>query len=283
MSRGQYQQENQQNNDLFEEYLNDLPDEEMKVSSRVEQDVQQIVSEKKQKKQHRAVYISGTVIAVCLALGLNLYLGSIARQEPAEPDPVPVFTPDYKNPTLTPTSDYNRMVIDAHSNQNSEGVLGTDLPVPEMMVKDDYYRLPVPLSRFLLNGWRIGQQVIENQTEDGFYRIHYTLTYLDNSTTLEVTAVKPVSSDVPSFVIVTGIKDTGGLVELPQSIRSGMSEDDLLNLLNDSGIITTTVEGGSAEKTVTVDNAVDMFYFQSYHIDFDLNEGTISTITLTVE
>ena len=88
MSRGQYQQENQQNNDLFEEYLNDLPDDEMKVSSRVEQDVQQIVSEKKQKKQHRAVYISGTVIAVCLALGLNLYLGSIARQEPAEPAPV---------------------------------------------------------------------------------------------------------------------------------------------------------------------------------------------------
>ena len=40
MSRGQYQQENQQNNDLFEEYLNDLPDDEVKISSQVEQDVQ---------------------------------------------------------------------------------------------------------------------------------------------------------------------------------------------------------------------------------------------------
>lgn len=283
MSRGQYQQENQQNNDLFEEYLNDLPDKEMKVSTQVEQDVQQIVSEKKQKKQHRAVYISGTVIALCLALGLNLYLGSVVKKEPDPPTSVPVFTPDYKNPTLAPISDYNRMVIDAHSNQNSEGVLGTDLRVPEMTVKGDYYHLPVPLSRFLQNGWRIGQQVIESQTDDGYYRIHYTLTYLNSSTTLEVTAVKPVSTDVVSFVIVTSIKDTGGFVELPQGIHGGMTEEDLMNLLSDSGIIGTTIEGGSAEKTTTVNNAVDMYYFQSYHIDFDLNEGTISTITLTVE
>ena len=54
MSREQYQQENRQNNDLFEEYLDDLPDEEMNVSSRVEEDVQQYVSERNQKKQTKS-------------------------------------------------------------------------------------------------------------------------------------------------------------------------------------------------------------------------------------
>ncbi len=283
MSRGQYQQENQQNNDLFEEYLNDLPDDEVKISSQVEQDIQQIVTEKNQKTQNRVRNVGIIITGLCLALGLNLYLGSIVKKEPDVPVPSPIEKPQINVPTTAPISLFNGMVIDAHSSQNSDGVLGTDPRVPEMMIKNDYYHLPVPLTQFMLNGWKVGQQVIESQTQDGLYRIHYTLTYLDNSTTLEVDAVKSADDNAPSFIIVTGIRDTSGLVELPQGIRGGMSEDELMQILNDSGIISTTTEGGSAEKTMTVNNAVDMFSFQSYNIDFDLNNGTISTITMTVE
>lgn len=282
MSRGQYQQEKQQNSDLFEEYLNDLPEEEMNVSSRVEEDVQQFVSERKQKKQKRTLFICGIIISFCLALGINLYRSSAVPKEP-EKD-VTVFNPVYTAPVLTTGSDYNNMVIDAHSSQGDESVMGTDLQVPEMMIRDQYYRLPVPMSSFLNNGWQISQQIIENQGEDDYCRAHYTLIYGDSSDTLEVDAVvKPSAEHVPEFIIVTGISDSGGLIELPQGIQSGMTEDKLLNILNDSGIGSTAVKTGSDEMTVTVSSPVDMFYFQNYNISFNISEGDISTVTVTVE
>ena len=283
MSREQYQQENRQNNDLFEEYLDDLPDEEMNVSSRVEEDVQQYVSERNQKKQKQSLFICGAVISFCLAVMINLFRSSAILKKEPEPD-VQIFTPVYTAPVLTTGSDYNNMVTDAHSSQSDVNVLGTDLQVPEMMIRDQYYRLPVPMSTFLKNGWQISWQIIEDQGQEDFCRAHYTLTHTDGSGTLEVDAVvKPSAENVPEFIIVTGISDSGGLIELPQGIQSGMTEDELLDILNGSGIDSTLVETDSDEKTVTVNSPVDLFYFRNYNIGFGISDGNISTVTVTVE
>ena len=178
MSREQYQQETQHSNDLFEEYLENLPEPDVQISSQVEQDVRQIDNEAKEKKKSRKLRVAGYIAAAVLALGLNLFLGNIAEANKPKPEP-PVVVVD--NPH------YSLIMLDMLKNMekdvSSDTTAGTSLKNAEIQIHGRTYHLPNSLMMFLQNGWAVenteyletkGVPVIGYGTEElpAFYTRH---------------------------------------------------------------------------------------------------------------
>ena len=277
MSREQYQQETQQSNDLFEEYLENLPEPDVQISSQVEQDVRQMDNEAKEKKKSRKLRVAGYIAAAVLALGLNLFLGYIAEANKPQPEP-PVVVVD--NPH------YSLIMLDMLKNMekdvSSDTTAGTSLKNAEIQIHGRTYHLPNSLMMFLQNGWAV-ENTEYLETKDGFTTVRYTLVYLDRSTHITVMALKPVDQEQLAYTVVTDVIDTSGTLELPGGISTGTSEDDLISILNGSDVewqTTGTLEDGT--QTYTFDASQDNQYFRNYHVEIQVNGGRVINIITSV-
>lgn len=278
MSREQYEQSSRQNDDLFAEYLEDLPDPDVKISPQVEQDIRQIEQEVRGRKSTRRR------LAACLAGGLMAAVLApliIRFSQPQVPEPEP------SPPIVIQMPGYDLMILDMLRNTDrdlsSTAQPGTDLKDDSITIHGKTVHLPTSLHVFLQNGWSVDSSLFLD-VSDGFTTVRYDLVYLDRSTHLTVFVMQPAGRDVPVYSIVTEVHDGGsGQIELPGGIRRGSSEAELIDALNHSGVSWhTDTADDTGITTYAYSISLDNSFFKNSHIEVRVENSMVIDISVSV-
>ncbi len=158
MIQNEKQTQNNAARDAFEEYLNDLPDDSVKVSSKVEEDLIDYSNNKgsyarEERRSYRRMPSERPLKAILVLTGVVIAMASIttvvmfnvARSDdssiPIQVDTVPVEEYEYEDPYA---------------------LLGTDLSKPEFVLDGHYYQLPVSYSDFMQEGWSVENSLVKD-------------------------------------------------------------------------------------------------------------------------
>ena len=245
MKQQQYQDEFNKN-DPFMEYVDSLPDPQIEVSEQFEQDVRNYEVRKEEDKKKTRFRVVTFVIAAVAALAVNFLLKSIPAPEPdVQQNTYPIWHENHPE-----------RIVEC---EPGDGVLNSDLNVPEIMIDGNYYHLPFRVSELLDNGWEIDPFYADQQAD--YYTNYISLTKGDEK--LRTVAVISADGDPVSMdqAVVTGLDVYGwdeGEVRLPGGISAGITtEDELIQAMRDSGLSWSYKEFGQ-------DGAASLKYYKYF-------------------
>ena len=265
MERNQYQNRNEYGQDLFQEYLDELPDPQIEISPMAERDVEkyQEQTEKKQKNQFRIK----TLLMTCAAALIVNILG----------------TPIWRRATYNPPAVKYNYPVEVIEYGPGDGVLDNDLKEQEVLIDGDYYHFPFKVSDLLDKGWEIDDDVDEVQYSE------YVRLVRGDETLHVVSLISPDGTPcAPEDALVTGFivydSDTTDLV-LPGGITCASTERDIIQAMRDSGLSwkyeESEYEGTVYSRHYTYYAPVEGDSFTYYIVEFTADQnGKIESIDI---
>lgn len=220
MKQSQYQSSGNNRNDLFEEYLDELPEQDIQVTRKVERDIERY-QENKERERQKKFRIRTFAIAAAAALIINL-----PRMFAADHSRDRDYLDDFPDDT-----------VEVIHYDEGDGVLDSDLKEPEILIDGEYYHFPFPVSELLDRGWEFDEEDEDVQVS----RFGEFVTLVRGDERLHVVSlISPDGTPVDKEdALVTGFifyGDDSTEVTLPDDITAGSTEEELIQAMRDSGL-----------------------------------------------
>ena len=269
--------------DLWNEYLNELPDnEEQKeqketvrkpqLSSKVEQDLMDYsrrrFSRRSSNKSGRnaLVVAFGIIMAVTIAIGAAVS-GFMYISDRGE---------DYP--------DYPQEYI---QEEYQDTVLGGDLGNPQFMLDDYMIELPAQFSDFMQEDWKVSWNAFTESTDEvGSDPVALVITNRYGNKVCDVMVVSPTGEPVPlsdaTVIAVSVESESNTWLQLPGDVYSWSSTYSIEEALNQSNVEWVKKgDGASAVYEIRSKNMADSEY--DYIIRIEMTDGSTQRISLIME
>lgn len=279
-------QENDLKQDLWNEYLNELPENEEKkeqyeqkeevrkpqVSRKVEQDLMDYSRRRFSRKsgnktgRNALVVAFGIIMAVTIAIGAAvsgfMYISN-------KDEDYPVYPPEYIQ------------------EEYEDPVLGGDLGNPVFMLDDYTMELPSQFSDFMQEDWKVSWNAFTESTDEvGSDPVALQITNRYGNKICDVMVVSPTGEPVPlsdAIVIAVSVEsESSTWLQLPGDLYSWSSTYSIEEALNQSNVEWVKKgDGTSAVYEIRSKNMADSEY--DYIIRIEMSDGSTRRISLIME
>lgn len=273
-------EENDLKQDLWNEYLNDLPDnkeqkEEIRkpqLSRKVEQDLMDYsrrrFSRKKTDKTGRNIFLiaMGIVVAATAVIGTAFtILVNTGRDDVYDPEYPPTYIEE----------------------ENEDTVLGGDLGNPVFMLDDYTMELPSQFSDFMQEDWKVSWNAFTESTDEvGSDPVALQITNRYGNKICDIMVVSPTGEPVPlsdAVVIAVSVEsESNTWLQLPGDLYSWSSTYSIEEALNQSNVEWVKKgDGTNAQYEIRSKNMTDSEY--DYIIRIEMQDGHTQRISLIME